>query len=172
MTKFKKRKCLHCKRLFTPDAKNHRTQRYCRKEECRKASKAASQKKWLSKEENKNYFRGRTNVERVQRWREANPGYRKRISRKKPEIRKKGKDALQELFDSKIRSSKEIEKFFNNFALQDLLKLQVLVIVGLISVLVDSTLQDPIATAVELYHTRGQDILRMGRSKSCNNKKK
>ena len=37
--------------------------------------KEASQKRWLRKPENQNYFRGPENVRRVQEWRIANPGY-------------------------------------------------------------------------------------------------
>ena len=43
--------------------------------ECRKASKTASQKRWLQKPENQDYFCGPENVKRVQLWREDNPGY-------------------------------------------------------------------------------------------------
>ena len=42
-------KCLHCGKLFTPDARNYQTQRYCGEKDCHKASKTASQKKWLGK---------------------------------------------------------------------------------------------------------------------------
>ena len=35
----------------------------------------ASQRQWLSKAANKNYFRGPENVRRVQRWRQAHPDY-------------------------------------------------------------------------------------------------
>ena len=45
---------------------------------CRKASKADSQRRWLQKPENRDYFRGPEHVQRVQRWREAHPGYWRR----------------------------------------------------------------------------------------------
>jgi hypothetical protein len=54
---------------------NRHTQRYCAKAKCRKASKAAAQANWLNKAENRSYFRGPENVERVQSWRERHPGY-------------------------------------------------------------------------------------------------
>ena len=58
MTKRRRRKCLSCRRLFRPDPPNVRHQRYCSKPACRKASKAASQTRWLAKSQNRNYFQG------------------------------------------------------------------------------------------------------------------
>ena len=49
MTKRRRRKCLNCGRLFRPDPRNRRHQRYCSAPDCRKASKAVSQARWLSK---------------------------------------------------------------------------------------------------------------------------
>ena len=71
----RRRKCRHCHELFRPDARNVRHQKYCSKAPCRKASKAASQRRWLNKKENKNHFRGAANVLRVQIWRQAHPRY-------------------------------------------------------------------------------------------------
>jgi hypothetical protein len=64
--------------LFTPDARNATRQRYCSKPACRKQSKADSQRRWLQKPENRDYFRGPEHVLRVQRWRAAHPGYWRR----------------------------------------------------------------------------------------------
>src|ERR1700682_1331749 len=77
------RKCLNGREFFIPRPNSRHTQRYCAKSDCRKASKAAAQAKWLNKPENRSYFRGPENVERVQRWRERHPGYwrKKRSSR-------------------------------------------------------------------------------------------
>ena len=49
MRKSRKPKCLHCRQFFRPDPRNIKKQKYCSRPECRKASKAASQKKWLEK---------------------------------------------------------------------------------------------------------------------------
>lgn len=57
MESFQRKKCCHCKELFRPDPRNAKRQEYCRKPECRKASKVASQRRWLSKPENRDYFR-------------------------------------------------------------------------------------------------------------------
>ena len=40
-------KCLNCHKLFRPDPRNRRHQKYCSQPECRAASKVASQQHWL-----------------------------------------------------------------------------------------------------------------------------
>ena len=42
---------------------------------CRTASKQSSQRRWLRKADNHEYFRGEQHVDRVQAWRAKNPGY-------------------------------------------------------------------------------------------------
>ena len=78
MKQHRRRKCRHCLDLFDPEPRNLRHQRYCSKPACRKASKADSQRRWLGKAQNRDYFRGAANVARVQAWRTAHPGYWKR----------------------------------------------------------------------------------------------
>jgi len=148
----KRKKCQHCQQLFIPDPRNAKRQQYCRKPACRKASKAASQKKWLHKPANRNYFQGPTNVHRVQQWRKANPGY----SRRKPTLTK---NALQ---DSLIQQSIDLNDNTDEFtstALQDLLTLQPSVLIGLISQLTGFALQDDIALAARRMQQLGNDIL-------------
>ena len=76
-------KCLHCREFFVPCPNNRRTQRYCSKPACRQASKAAARARWLQQPQNRSYFRGPENVERVRRWRERHPGYWRKKSRKR-----------------------------------------------------------------------------------------
>ena len=71
MTTRTRRKCRHCGQLFRPDPRNLRHQRYCSAKECRRASKAASQRRWLAKAENRDYFRGPEQMARVRAWRAA-----------------------------------------------------------------------------------------------------
>ena len=59
--------------MFLPDRYNYQKQSYCEKEDCRKVSKKASQKKWSN--ENPDYFKGQINVKRVQEWRKEHPDY-------------------------------------------------------------------------------------------------
>lgn len=152
MGMIKKKKCRHCRRLFIPDHRNRDRQTYCKKVKCRKASKAASQKKWLDKPENKDYFRGPVNVKRVQQWRKQNPGYWK-PKQSNTAI------ALQESLTVKpAENIKDKCKFATN-ALQDLLMRQPPVIIGLISNFIGSALQDDIAETLLRMQQSGQDIL-------------
>ncbi|MDX1506396.1 MAG: hypothetical protein R3221_11810, partial [Spongiibacter sp.] len=64
--------------LFTPDPRNRYHQRYCGEAACRRASKAASQRRWQRKAENRDYFRDPLHVRRVQAWRASHPRYWRR----------------------------------------------------------------------------------------------
>jgi hypothetical protein len=146
--RMRKRKCLNCGVFFTPDHRNWRHQRYCSEPKCRKAGKAASQKRWLQQPENRDYFRGPVNVRRVQEWRKAHPGY----SRKK-------REPLQGPLSGKPVESLAVKPSFAACALQDLLSFQPTVLVGLISHLTGSALQDDIALSARRLQQLGNDIL-------------
>jgi hypothetical protein len=77
-----RRKCKCCLRLFRPDPRNRRHQRYCATPRCKAASKADSQARWRAKPENQGYFSGPVNVARVQAWRACHPGsgFRRRLT--------------------------------------------------------------------------------------------
>jgi len=75
MARGRRRKCKCCLKLFLPDPCNHRHQRYCSAPRCKRASKAASQARWLRKPENQGYFRDPWHAARVRTWRSRNPGY-------------------------------------------------------------------------------------------------
>ena len=75
MKRARRRRCLCCHELFKPDSRNRRHQRYCCKPACQCASHIASQHRWLTKAENRDYFRGPIHVARVQAWRRAHPDY-------------------------------------------------------------------------------------------------
>jgi hypothetical protein len=70
-----RRKCRCCQEFYLPDHRNLRHQRYCSKPACRKESKAQSQRRWLQRPENQNYFQGPENSQRVKDWRKRHPGY-------------------------------------------------------------------------------------------------
>ena len=70
-----RRKCRCCRTFFVPDPRTADRQQYCSQPACRQASKAASQRRWLSKNGNGDYFRGPDAVRRVQLWRQSHPGY-------------------------------------------------------------------------------------------------
>ncbi|MGH8603837.1 MAG: hypothetical protein ACREXR_13995 [Gammaproteobacteria bacterium] len=58
MTHRRRRKCRSCGELFRADVRNLRHQKYCSNAACRKASKVASQRRWLSKPENRGKGKG------------------------------------------------------------------------------------------------------------------
>jgi len=150
------RKCLCCLQKFHPDARNRRHQQYCSNDDCRKASKAASQARWLAKKENQDYFRGSANSERVRRWREANPGYWRR---KTP----RPADALQENSNSQPADDEPVVRSDAGQALQDILSPQPALLVGLIAALTGHELQEDIAASARGLLILGHDILRVVR---------
>jgi hypothetical protein len=156
-------KCLHCKNLFVPDYRNRGRQKYCSSAECQQVSKRARQQRWLSKPENRDYFRGAANVQRVQVWREANPGYWKRQPRKPP-------GTLQDACSAQLPVLKELTPeplpTACRSTLQDVCQAQVPLMLGLISNFTDCTLQDDIVPLVRRLIARGQDILDQPSSRS------
>ena len=152
MKRTRNRKCRHCEELFRPDPRNVRHQHYCSKSECRRASKQASQRRWLGKAANRGYFRGVANFERVRAWREAHPGYWRRTAQK-------ASTALQEDSLAQVVDSTDQSSTLTATALQDLLSAQPLVFIGLIAHLTGSTLQDDIAVTGQRFRQLGYDIL-------------
>ena len=148
----KKKRCRNCNKLFVPDPRNSKRQEYCFEPECRKASKAASQRRWLSKPENRGYFRGPENVQRVQQWRADHPGYwRKNL--------KNRQRALQDLSIEQVVDNKQDTIDFAYNALQDLLIAQPPVLLGLISNFTGNALQDDMFMTVQRMERLGQDIV-------------
>jgi hypothetical protein len=148
----KKKKCCHCKVLFIPDARNATRQNYCAKPPCGKASKAASQQRWLQKEENRDYFRAPVHVKRVQQWRKAHPGY----WRRKPKTKS---NALQDPLNFQATENIINSIKFENDALQDLLTAQPFVLIGLIANITGFALQDDIAMVLRRMQQLGSDII-------------
>ena len=148
MTKRRRRKCLNCGALYRPDPRNLRPQRYCSEPVCRRASKAASQRRWLAKSANRDYFRGPEHVERVRAWRAAHPGDWRQCT-----------PALQE--HSSPQLTERIEKIASLTAspLQDLSHAQPLVLIGLIAHLTGAALQEDIALASSRFQALAHDIL-------------
>jgi len=135
MNKHRRRKCLHCGELYRPDPRNLRHQRYCSQPQCRKASKAASQRRWLAKAQNRDYFRGAANVERVRAWRAAHPGYWRRAGAQST-------SALQEDSLAQPIETHEKSRTLTTPALQDLLYAQPVVLIGLIANLTGTALPE------------------------------
>lgn len=154
MKKRRRRKCLNCQQLFRPDHRNLRHQRYCSQADCRRASKAASQRRWCDKPENRDYFSGPEQVARVQVWRVQHPGYwRKRTLRPKP---------LQDGLSTQAVDKHQESGSLMPAVLQDLLSAQPFVLIGLIAHLTDTTLQDEIVLQTHRLHQLARDVLNQG----------
>jgi hypothetical protein len=148
----KRKRCRHCKTLFWPDVYNATRQNFCcRSLECRKAGKKDSQKRWLEKPENQDYFRGPQNVNRVQDWRKNHPGYWRRKSSKKT-------TALQETLTPKPAENNPDTVQLEFAALQDIKKAQPLILLGLIANITGIALQDHLDIAVRRLLQLGIDV--------------
>jgi len=146
-----RRKCTCCRKLFRPDPRNRRHQRYCSAAVCGAASKAASQARWLAKPENQGYFRGPVNVARVQAWRSRHPGYGRG--------RRRTGAALQEVSMAQPIISQSKTDDMARSPLQEVLTAQPAVLIGLIAHIVGTPLQDDIVRATGRLLRLGQDIL-------------
>ena len=147
-----RRKCLNCKELFLPDYRNAQRQGYCLKAECRKARKRESQRAWLTKPENQNYFRDEKNAERVRNWQKDHPGYWKNTARYR-------RRTLQDGCSNQPTAIEPVVESTPSRTLQDLCSMQIPLFVGLISMFVGSTLPDDIATSTRRLLVKGHDIL-------------
>lgn len=145
-----RRRCLNCSELFTPDFRNRTRQGYCQTAACRKASKKASQARWLAKPENRNYFRGPANTERNRRWRETHPGHRKRS---RAAVVQQDPCSTQPLDHQRAKVSQ------TSPVQQDPFELQLPLFVGLIANLTASTQQDSIEQSVRRLHLLGREVL-------------
>ena len=148
------RKCRHCHTFFKPDPRSKGHQTFCSLSDCQQASKKASQKKWLQKPQNQNYFRGSENVQRVRLWREKNPGYSKM-----PQIASSVPQPLQETLNAQDTENKEETAVLKQGPLQDLILAQPSVLIGLIAHLTGSTLQDDIVRTGQKLQELGEDFL-------------
>jgi hypothetical protein len=152
-------KCLNCNEEFHADRRNMERQKYCGKEACRKASKRASQQRWLEKPENRNYFRDKDNVERVQDWRKKHPGYWKKCQKK--EVLPLQDDCPVQPVE-KEPVAKEVslpqKEPLKDVSLEAWIMKHPLV-VGLISHLMASTLKGDIAQIMGRLVVKGRDIL-------------
>ncbi len=155
-------KCLCCNHPFSPGLRNRTRQLYCPKPACRVASKAAAQAKWVAKPANRDYFKGAHHVDRVRRWREANPGYSKRSSARKapsPELQPPLHQyptaaPLQDPLPAPLQDLVP--------PLQDLVISYPAIVVGLIALQVGSALQDDIHHHMHRVASKGAEILRQG----------
>ena len=153
------RKCLHCGDFFLPDARNRERQRYCVKPECRLVSRAASQAKWLAKPENADQWKGWENVQRVQEWRKANPGYSRRRGPRRRVALQDVSTAQPIVPQTKAAPVAEVALPEPCAALPNDWQSQNPVLVGLIAQFAGVTLQEDIEPMLRHLQSRGRVIL-------------
>ena len=155
-----RRKCNCCRKLFRPDPRNRRHQRYCAAPTCKVTSKAASQARWLAAPENQDYFRGPVNVAQVQAWRSCHPGYWRKGRRAEP--------ALQDVSMAQPIGSAVETATPAQSPLQEVLIAQPAVLIGLIAHIVGTPLQDDIVRTTDRLLRLGQDILATSAARAAN----
>jgi len=131
------RKCFCCKEIFASNP-HAPWAKYCSLPVCRKASKTASQAKWLNQPKNRDHFTGPDHVFRVQEWRKNNPGYwRRKKDRKQAPLQ-------------------------DSVALQDLVRSPTgAAFIGFLATFESSALQETVAQSFWKLHDRGQSIIGM-----------
>lgn len=149
--------CLHCNRLFVPDCRHRRDQRCCSRPACKRARQAASLQRWRAKPENREFWRGAWNVDRVREWRAAHPGYWKRAN-------DGDKAPLQNAMKlTGIADSREDKAGFDDeYAtkrIPALLREQSPVVVGLIAQMTGCTLQNAILEVAEKLFEKGRAVM-------------
>jgi hypothetical protein len=151
----RRRKCKCCRKLFRPDPRNLRHQRYCSQASCRAARKAECQARWLARPENHDYFSGPVHLARNQAWRARHPGYWRKHRRRR--------SAHKDVSTTQVIGSIGKTGIFVRSPLQDLLMVQPAVLIGLIAHLVGTPQQDDIVRTTDRLLRLGQDILAMSR---------
>jgi hypothetical protein len=162
----RQRRCKNCQKLFMPDPRHLKRQKFCDQPECKIASKKHSQQKWLNKPKNQDYFSGPENVARVQEWRQNNPGYWKRKKPcKRPSLTE---DALQEMKTGKSIAGKGASIDLIQIPLQDLISAKTLVFIGFDTLLNKNALQEIIdATDQETIELTPDILKELTKKKRC-----
>lgn len=153
-------KCLCCNAPFCPGPRNRTRQIYCEKPACRVASRAAAQAKWRAKPDNRDYFKGAHHVDRVRRWREANPGYSKRSSARKAPSPEPQTPLHQDPPAAPLQDPLPAPLQDLVPPLQDLVISYPAIVVGLIALQTGSALQDDIHHHLHRVASKGAEILR------------
>jgi len=145
------RKCRHCRDFFVPDPRNRRHQDYCRQPACRRASKAASQRKWENKPENRGYNCSTEKAGKVRAWQEANPSYWKR--------RQRQRSVLPDVLIAEAPADPRLLKQDDGLVLPELWQGQSPVVIGLIAQMTGCVLPEDIAVVTGRLIARGQALM-------------
>jgi len=146
--KNRKIRCKNCGNYFYPDNYNRHNQKYCSRDECRKASHTASSKKYRKNKSKNAEFRQQEST-RVQLWQFQNPNYRKKSSKK----------AKKDNFPELLRDFAQVENMQNEITLlRDFANLQYHVIEGLIITLTGDVLRDNIGEYIRQMYDKSREV--------------
>ena len=137
-------KCAHCGQKFTVNPRLGKRHRYCGHAECRRMAKADSQRRWLSKPENDGYFKGAGNALRVRLWRAANPRPKASNSQR----------VVQRLTTPRLSAA------LKACGVQDLSERQLALMLGVLSTLARTSVQEAIARKIRQLMFAGYAVLR------------
>lgn len=152
------RRCRHCRRRFVPDYRNAYHQRFCAKPECQRTSKWTSQRRWLRKPQNRNYFREPDNIVRVRDWRREHPGYWRTHQH-----RCAGAPAME---PARTPAPEATSTPLPTGTLQDVCRSKLPIFTGILSRLSGCTLQEDIANCARQMVSEAQCILLQCQSRS------
>ncbi|MEN9404073.1 MAG: hypothetical protein RL091_2776 [Verrucomicrobiota bacterium] len=137
-------KCAHCGRKFPVNPRLGKRHRYCGYAECRRVAKAGSQQRWLNRPENSGYFKGPGNAMRVRLWRAANP-------------KRKGSNpqrVAQRFMTPRLSTA------LKACGVQDLNERQLALMLGMVSTLARTSVQEAIARKIRQLMFAGYAVLR------------
>lgn len=127
---------------FPVDPRIGKRHRFCSSADCRKAAKRESQQRWLNKPENRSYFKGPANAMRAKLWRASNP--------KKP----RGQRSVHALMTPQLAAA------LKACGVQDLSERQLALVLGIVSHLARSSVQETIAGRIRRFMFAGYAVLR------------
>ena len=146
-----RRKCCQCKEFFIPDPRNRYHQCYCGEPVCRRASKAASQRKWENRPENRDCYRGPEKATKVRAWQAAHPGYWKR--------RRSKQAVLPDVLSTQTTAVERERVQDGGAVLPDLWHGQPPLVIGFIAQMTGCVLPEDIAVVAHRLIARGQALM-------------
>ena len=148
-----RRKCQHCKEFYLPDRRNLHHQRYCAEAACRNRAKRKVSAAGCKNRRTKTTSAARKIASVSKSGENAIPV----LAQKEPST---PRTVTRSLHDS-VAQDEEVKRIEISDALQDVLVMQPAVMVGLISMMTGSALQEDIAATTRRC-CKGQDILAGG----------
>ena len=148
----RKIRCRNCGNYFYPDKYNKHHQKYCSRDECRKAGNRASSKKYRQKKSKTLSFR-QAESSRAKDW----------YSKHRLKVKNRKKSCKKVLEKCVLRDIAQIEKLENDITfLRDVTNLQSTILQGVISQLTGCGLRDGISNYIRRMYDKGKEVSATG----------